>query len=89
MRYSEVVRFRVYHMPCCGHMLCWLNPRIPTFCPECGKSVYSDLKTGQATMVDDDRATVTMEMTSKSAFDATKATHGESYAEYESEGYDV
>lgn len=31
-------------MPCCGQLLCWVNPRIPNFCPECGTEVYMQLK---------------------------------------------
>jgi hypothetical protein len=33
---SERVIFRLMRMPCCGHMLCWVNPRRPNYCPECG-----------------------------------------------------
>jgi hypothetical protein len=25
-------------------MLCWVNPRLPNYCPECGKFIYADLK---------------------------------------------
>lgn len=35
---NELVIFRLMRMPCCGHMLCWVNPRRPNYCPECGKS---------------------------------------------------
>lgn len=41
---KEPVLFRLIVTPCCGQMLCWVNPRLPNFCPECGKSVYMDLK---------------------------------------------
>lgn len=43
---TELVRFRLFSMPCCGHQLCWVNPRIPSFCPECGSPVYMKLKFG-------------------------------------------
>ena len=33
--------FRVLLMPCCGQMLCWVNPRLPNYCPECGKFIYA------------------------------------------------
>ena len=36
--------FRLIEMPCCGHMLCWLNPRLPNYCPECGHFVFPDLR---------------------------------------------
>jgi hypothetical protein len=30
-------------MPCCGHNVCWVNPRLPSFCPDCGKNVIHAL----------------------------------------------
>jgi len=41
---KERVPFRLIHMPCCGQLVCWINPRIPNYCPECGKSVFARLK---------------------------------------------
>lgn len=35
---TEVVRFKLFKMPCCGQLLCWVNPRFPNYCPECGES---------------------------------------------------
>jgi hypothetical protein len=26
--------------PQCNHNLCWVNPRLPSYCPECGKHIY-------------------------------------------------
>lgn len=49
----ERVHFRVFVMPCCGHMLCWVNPRFPSYCPECGNHVYPGVK-GAVTLSDDD-----------------------------------
>jgi hypothetical protein len=40
----ERVHFRVIQMPCCNHILCWVNPRLPTFCPECGSSVIRGIQ---------------------------------------------
>ena len=37
---NEQVEFRYMRMDCCGHLLCWINPRLPTYCPECGTCVY-------------------------------------------------
>jgi hypothetical protein len=51
---NEKVKFRLFQMPCCGHLLCWVNPRLPTFCPECGTKVYLELKTGEYTRILDD-----------------------------------
>jgi hypothetical protein len=36
--------FRLIQMPCCGQLLCWVNPRLPNYCPECGEFIYSQLK---------------------------------------------
>lgn len=41
---NERVHFRLLHMPCCNHQLCWVNPRLPTHCPECGKFVIDELR---------------------------------------------
>jgi len=41
---NERVDFRLLHMECCGHLLCWVNPRLPSFCPTCSKPVYPDVK---------------------------------------------
>ena len=38
------VEFRLIQMECCGHLLCWVNPRYPTYCPQCGKFVYNDIR---------------------------------------------
>lgn len=41
---QEAVPFRLIKMPCCEHQVCWINPRLPSYCPECGASVYRRLK---------------------------------------------
>jgi hypothetical protein len=40
----ERVRFTLISMPCCRQQLCWVNPRPPNYCPECGKSVIFELR---------------------------------------------
>jgi len=40
----EAVPFRLYQMPCCGHLVCWINPRAPNYCPECGEFVFHLLR---------------------------------------------
>lgn len=52
--HNEQVKFRLFHMPCCGHLLCWVNPRLPTYCPECGEHVLLRLKSGEHTRVCDE-----------------------------------
>jgi len=40
MKHTEKVPFRFIAMECCGHPLCWIGPRLPNHCPECGVPVY-------------------------------------------------
>jgi hypothetical protein len=47
---TEKVNFRLFQMPCCGQLLCWVNPRLPNHCPECGLRVYTELKTEAHTL---------------------------------------
>ena len=44
MRTTERVFFRLLYMECCGHILCWVNPRLPTYCPECGVLCYPKVR---------------------------------------------
>jgi hypothetical protein len=37
----ERVPFRHLHMPCCNIILCWVNPRRPMYCPECGARIFN------------------------------------------------
>lgn len=56
-KYTENIQFRLFNMPCCHHLLCWVNPRLPNFCPECGKSVVLALREKkEATVVNDKQA---------------------------------
>lgn len=47
---TEKLQFRLFQMPCCGHLLCWVNPRLPTHCPECGDHILVRLKSGAHTL---------------------------------------
>jgi hypothetical protein len=38
--------FRYIQTPCCGQLLCWVNPRLPNYCPECGEHIFAQLKWG-------------------------------------------
>lgn len=51
MKTTEKVEFRLIQMECCGHSLCWVNPRLPSYCPQCGKLVYPAVR-GWVTLVD-------------------------------------
>ncbi len=56
-RTRERVHFRLIQMPCCGQLLCWVNPRLPSHCPECGTSVYVKLKfDGSMILISDETA---------------------------------
>ena len=41
---NERVHFRLSFMPCCGHLYCRVNPRLPNYCPECGEWVFAQIK---------------------------------------------
>lgn len=51
MTTNERVQFRLFAMPCCGYQVCWVNPRTPNHCPECGASVYAELKSEAHTLM--------------------------------------
>jgi hypothetical protein len=57
---TERVFFRLIRMPCCGQVLCWVNPRFPNFCPECGKSVSATVK--ECVLKTDGNALLTLDM---------------------------
>lgn len=57
---NERVQFRLIQMPCCQFLACWVNPRLPNYCPECGKRVYPEVKS--CVLVSDDRATLSHRM---------------------------
>jgi hypothetical protein len=38
---NQEVQFRLLQMPCCGILICWVNPRRPMRCPECGERIFS------------------------------------------------
>ena len=46
MKSREKVPFRLIQTPCCGQMFCWVNPRIPNYCPECGEHIFARLRFG-------------------------------------------
>lgn len=52
----ESIHFRLIVCPECHHNLCWVNPRLPSYCPECGKHIY--LKVRESVMCDDPRASL-------------------------------
>lgn len=43
---TERVDFRLIQMPCCQYLFCNVNARFPSYCPNCGKSVYPLVKSG-------------------------------------------
>jgi DNA-directed RNA polymerase subunit RPC12/RpoP len=56
---TEAIRFRLIVCPECSHNLCWVNPRLPSYCPECGKHIYAKLVTdGSHIRVSDAKASL-------------------------------
>jgi hypothetical protein len=50
----ERVPFRFISCPDCRHQICWINPRLPNHCPECG--VYIAGRVREQVMMADDEA---------------------------------
>ncbi len=46
------VEFRLINMECCAYIFCNVNPRFPSYCPQCGKFIYPAVK-GWVTFKDD------------------------------------
>lgn len=57
---TEFVKFSLIQMPCCGQLLCWVNPRLPNYCPECGVRV-NIFAHREHVIAHDDNAKLTME----------------------------
>jgi hypothetical protein len=47
---TEKLQFTLFEMPCCKHLLCWVQPRMPAYCPSCGASVMIQLRSGDCTL---------------------------------------
>lgn len=41
---TQMVPFRLIQCPKCRTLLCWVNPRLPNYCPECGVWVLPEIK---------------------------------------------
>lgn len=52
----ERVQFRLLVCSECGTLLCWVNPRPPNYCPECGKYIFPTVRSN--TLVSDANATL-------------------------------
>lgn len=48
---NEMVEFRLIQCPECGHIICWLNPRLPSYCTECGKFIFAKLRRDDGTYI--------------------------------------
>lgn len=53
---SERVQFRLIQTPCCNTLLCYVNPRLPNYCSECGKYIFATVK--GCVLINDDNATL-------------------------------
>lgn len=56
MSNTEIIKFRYIQAPCCKTQLCWVNPRLPNYCPECGTCIASTVK--EAVIYTDDTAQI-------------------------------
>lgn len=52
----ERVHFRYIACPVCKHQMCWVNPRLPSYCPECAAHIYPVIKS--EVMISDLNATL-------------------------------
>lgn len=50
----ERVTFRLIITPCCHTMLCYVNPRLPNYCSECGERLMGRVR--EAIQFTDDNA---------------------------------
>lgn len=41
---TERVHFRFLITPCCHSQLCYVNPRLPNYCSECGTPIMAEVK---------------------------------------------
>lgn len=41
---TERITFKLLQAPCCGILLCWVNPRLPNYCPECGTHIFPAIR---------------------------------------------
>jgi len=53
---TEFIKFKLIQMPCCGHLLCWVNPRFPSYCPECGKRTLGKFGLQGCILINDEDA---------------------------------
>jgi hypothetical protein len=49
----ERVRFTLIVTPCCHTMLCYVNPRMPNYCSECGERLFAMKKNPEAILFTD------------------------------------
>lgn len=41
---TERIPFRLLHMECCRTLICHVNHRFPSYCSNCGKHVYPQVR---------------------------------------------
>ena len=52
--------FRILETECCHTILCWVNPRLPNYCPDCGTRCYPAVRSWIA--FSDEQAYITHEV---------------------------
>lgn len=62
-----LIKFRLIQTPCCSTLLCFVNPRLPNYCSECGARIFMLLKQHpEHILVTDDNAQLSVD---KAVFD--------------------
>lgn len=51
---QERVHFRFIVTPCCSTALCYVNPRLPNYCSECGTRIITQVR--ECIMISDENA---------------------------------
>lgn len=60
MKTKERVPFRLIVTPCCNTQLCYVNPRLPNYCSECGARILATVR--ECIVVSDPDAFLTVDM---------------------------
>lgn len=52
----ERVLFTLIQTPCCHTLLCYVNPRMPNYCSECGTRLFAMKRNPEAILFRDENA---------------------------------
>ena len=63
---TEFIKFHLLKTNCCGALLCWVNPRFPNFCPECGSRCFPEIRS--CVIIEDENAVLKIDKTAYEVF---------------------